>query len=130
MDPKIFRKAPLAPIYTNFEEERVPKKRDFLVEIFQKKKLKTPFRAVFQNFWSQELKYTEYWSYRLRSGCESHDDFFWSPTWEKSFFVSEKLDLPRSDHASLELKINCLETLEIVADTSREKRQLTEIFRL
>ena len=38
-DPKIFLKAPLAPICTNFEEERgarVKKKRDFFVKIFQK----------------------------------------------------------------------------------------------
>ena len=32
-DPKIFLKA---PIYTNFEEERAPKKRNFFVKIFQK----------------------------------------------------------------------------------------------
>ena len=35
-DPKIFLKAPLAPIYTNFEGERAPKKRYFFVKIFQK----------------------------------------------------------------------------------------------
>ena len=35
-DPKIFLKAPWAPIYTNFEGERAPKKRDFFVKIFQK----------------------------------------------------------------------------------------------
>ena len=35
-DPKIFLKSPLAPIYTNFEGERAPKKRDFFVKIFQK----------------------------------------------------------------------------------------------
>ena len=35
-DPKIFLKVPLAPIYTNFERERAPKKRDFFVNIFQK----------------------------------------------------------------------------------------------
>ena len=34
--PKLFLKAPLAPIYTNFEGERAPKKRDFFVKIFQK----------------------------------------------------------------------------------------------
>ena len=28
-DPKIFLKAPWAPIYTNFDGERAPKKRDF-----------------------------------------------------------------------------------------------------
>ena len=36
MDPKNFLKVPLAPIYTNFEGERAPKKRKFLVKIFQK----------------------------------------------------------------------------------------------
>ena len=36
-DPKIFLKAPLAPIYTNFEGERAPeKKRDFLSKFFKK----------------------------------------------------------------------------------------------
>ena len=35
-DLKIFLKAPLAPIYTNFEGERAPKKRDLFVDIFQK----------------------------------------------------------------------------------------------
>ena len=35
-DPKIFLKAPLAPIYTNFEGERAPKKRVFFVRNFQK----------------------------------------------------------------------------------------------
>ena len=36
-DPKIFLKAPLAPIYTNFEGERAPKKNAiFFVKIFQK----------------------------------------------------------------------------------------------
>ena len=35
-DPKIFLKAPLAPIYTNFEGERAPKKRDFFCQNFSK----------------------------------------------------------------------------------------------
>ena len=35
-DPKIFLKAPSAPIYTNFEGERAPKKRNFFAKIFQK----------------------------------------------------------------------------------------------
>ena len=34
--PKIFLKAPLAPVYTNFEGERAPIKRDFVVKIFLK----------------------------------------------------------------------------------------------
>ena len=33
-DPKIFLKTPSAPIYTNFEGERAPKKPNFLVEVF------------------------------------------------------------------------------------------------
>ena len=35
-DPKCFLKAPLVPIYTNFEGGSAPKKRDFFVKIFQK----------------------------------------------------------------------------------------------
>ena len=35
-DPKIFLKAPSAPIYTNFEGDRAPKKSDFFVKIVQK----------------------------------------------------------------------------------------------
>ena len=42
-DPKIFLKA---PIYTNFEGERAPKKRDFLSKFF-KKCPKTAFLTVF-----------------------------------------------------------------------------------
>ena len=33
-DPKIFLKAPLAPIYTNFEGERAPKKTRFFLSKF------------------------------------------------------------------------------------------------
>ena len=36
MDPKKILKAPLAPIFINFEGERAQKKRVFLVKIFQK----------------------------------------------------------------------------------------------
>ena len=35
-DPKIFLKAPWAPIYTNFEEERAPKKKQFFLSKFFK----------------------------------------------------------------------------------------------
>ena len=46
-DPKIFLKAPSAPIHTNFEGERAPKKkRDFLSKFF-KKCPKTAFLTVF-----------------------------------------------------------------------------------
>ena len=48
-DPKIFLKAPLAPIYTNFEEERAPKKRDFFVKIFQKVPKNGFFDCFFKN---------------------------------------------------------------------------------
>ena len=34
--PEIFLKEPLAPIYTNFEGEHAPKKREFLISTFQK----------------------------------------------------------------------------------------------
>ena len=44
-DPKIFLKAPLAPIYTNFEGERAPKKRNF-----SKSAQKRLFRLFFQKF--------------------------------------------------------------------------------
>ena len=36
IDPKIFLKAPLAPIYTNFEGERAPKKTRFFCQNFSK----------------------------------------------------------------------------------------------
>ena len=35
-NPKIFLKAPLAPMYTNFEGERAPKTRNFSIKIFEK----------------------------------------------------------------------------------------------
>ena len=48
-DPKIFLKAPSAPIYTNFEGERAPKKRDFFVKIFQKLPKNGFFDCFFKN---------------------------------------------------------------------------------
>ena len=42
-DPKIFLKAPLAPIYTNFEGERAPKKTRFFCQIFSKSAQKRLF---------------------------------------------------------------------------------------
>ena len=48
-DPKIFLKAPLAPIYTNFEGERAPKKTRFFVEIFQKVPKNGFFDCFFKN---------------------------------------------------------------------------------
>ena len=48
-DPKIFVKAPLAPISTNFEGERAPKKRNFFVKIFQKVPKNGFFDRFFKN---------------------------------------------------------------------------------
>ena len=42
-DPKIFLKASLAPIYTNFEGERAPKKNAIFLSKFFKKCPKTAF---------------------------------------------------------------------------------------
>ena len=47
--PKIFLKAPLAPIYTNFEGERAPKKRNFFDKIFQKVPKNGFFDCFFKN---------------------------------------------------------------------------------
>ena len=49
-DPKIFLKAPAAPIYANFEGECAPKKRNFLVKLFQKLPINAFFGLFFQNF--------------------------------------------------------------------------------
>ena len=46
-DPKMFLKAPLAPIYTNFEGERAPKNKRFFCQNFFKKRPKTAFLTVF-----------------------------------------------------------------------------------
>ena len=49
-DPKIFVKAPLAPIYTNFEGERAPNKtRFFFVKIFQNVPKNGFFDCFFKN---------------------------------------------------------------------------------
>ena len=48
-DPKIFLKAPSAPIYTNFEGERAPKKRDFLSKFFKKCPKTAFFYCFFKN---------------------------------------------------------------------------------
>ena len=48
---KIFLKAPLAPIYTNFEGgARAKKKRNFSVKVFQKVPKNAFFGLLFQNF--------------------------------------------------------------------------------
>ena len=41
-DPKIFLKAPLAPIYTKSEGERAPKKTQFFCQNFSKSAQKRP----------------------------------------------------------------------------------------
>ena len=48
INPKIFQRTPLAPIYTYFEGD--PKKRNFLVNFFSIKCLKRLFRPVFSKF--------------------------------------------------------------------------------
>ena len=52
-DPIIFLKAPWAPIYTNFEGERAPKKTDFFVKIFQKVP-KNGFLTVFSKIFNRD----------------------------------------------------------------------------
>ena len=49
-DPKIFLKAPLAPIYSNFEGERAPKKTRFFCQNFSKSAQKRLFLLFFQKF--------------------------------------------------------------------------------
>ena len=49
-DPKIFLKAPSAPIYTNFEGERAPKKTQFFCQNFSKSAQKRLFWLFFQKF--------------------------------------------------------------------------------
>ena len=46
-DPKIFLKAPWAPIYTNFEGGRAPKKTRFFCQNFSKSAQKRLFFTVF-----------------------------------------------------------------------------------
>ena len=46
-DPKIFLKAPLAPIHTNFKGERAPKKNAIFCQIFSKNAQKRLFLTVF-----------------------------------------------------------------------------------
>ena len=49
-DPKFFLKAPSAPIYTNFEGERAPKKTLFFCQHFSKSAQKRLFLTVFSKF--------------------------------------------------------------------------------
>ena len=64
-DPKIFLKAPFAPIYTNFEGERAPKKTRFFLWKFSKKCTKTAFLTCFlmnlpaaQTIWPKQRLYS------------------------------------------------------------------------
>ena len=54
-DPKIFLKTPSAPIYTNFEGERVPKKR----EIFQKVPKNGFFDCFFKKIRLRRRKFSQ-----------------------------------------------------------------------
>ena len=57
-DPKIFLKAPSAAIYSNFEGERSPKKRDFFVKIFQQVP-KNGFLTVFSKICLRRRKFSQ-----------------------------------------------------------------------
>ena len=58
-DPKIFLKAPLAPIYTNFEGERAPKKNAIFLQNFFKKCPKTVFFIVFSKICLRRTKFSQ-----------------------------------------------------------------------
>ena len=56
-DPRIFLKAPLAPVYTNFEGERAPKKNAIFLSTFFKKCPKTAFLTVFSKICKRRRKF-------------------------------------------------------------------------
>ena len=58
-DPKIFLKAPLAPIYTNFEGERAPKKNAIFLSKFFKKCPKRLFWLFFQKNCLRRRKFSQ-----------------------------------------------------------------------
>ena len=58
-EPKIFLKAPLAPIYTNFEGERAPKKNAIFLSKFFKKCPKTAFLTVFSQICLRRRKFSQ-----------------------------------------------------------------------
>ena len=59
-DPIIFLKAPLAPIYTNYEGERAPKKNAcFFLSKFFKKCPKTAFLTVFSKICLRRRKFSQ-----------------------------------------------------------------------
>ena len=59
IDPKIFLKAPLAPIYTNFEGERAPKKTQFFCQNFSKSAQKRLFLTVFSKICLRRRKFCQ-----------------------------------------------------------------------
>ena len=59
-NPEIFLKALLAPIYTNFEEDRAPKKTQIYWSKFSKKCPKTAFYLFFYQLkigWSSNIRF-------------------------------------------------------------------------
>ena len=73
-EPKIFLKAPLAPIYTNFEGERAPKKNSiFFLSKFFKKCPKTAFLTVFSKI-----------CLRRRKCCQNRQNRGKTLLWESS----------------------------------------------
>ena len=64
-DPKIFLKAPLAPIYTNFEGERAPKKNAIFCQNFSKSAQKRLFDYFFNGFLTILTILTAFWLFWL-----------------------------------------------------------------
>ena len=81
-DPKFFLKAPLAPMYTNFEGEHAPKKRNFLSNFF-KKCLKTAFWPFFFRndvFWpalGRELGKSNWSTSKNKKRSSKFSKIFW-----------------------------------------------------
>ena len=59
--PEIFLKAPWAPIYTNFEGERAPKKNTKFLSKFSINCLKTPFSVCFFEKFGQNRVFVVLW---------------------------------------------------------------------
>ena len=89
-DPKIFLKAPTAPIYTNFKGERAPKKTRFFVNIFQNVP-KNGFSTVFLKICLRRTKFSQnrgktvLWESsknqfsRPKKSCQNFGKFFENP---------------------------------------------------
>ena len=88
-DPKIFLKAPSAPIHTNFEGERAPKKRDFFVKIFQKVP-KNGFLTVFSKICLRRRKFCQNRGKTVL--WESSKNQFGRPTKKKVVKIFEYID--------------------------------------